>query len=58
MTRDEIREMALSSGLIDPDLSSDDQMVADYGECEKAILAFVAMIVKRLAAGPSVPTNS
>lgn len=44
MNHREVYEAALQSGLIDPDLSSSENWVADYGNCEAEVLEFVRLI--------------
>ena len=45
------RQLALETRLIDPDLSSDDDcMVADYGYCSAAVVAFAQAIAMRCLA--------
>ena len=45
----EIRALALKSGLIDPELSADGEMVTDIGDAKESILEFVALIMEMQA---------
>jgi hypothetical protein len=49
LTRDQVFALALKSGVIDPDLSEDGQMVTDYGNSEEALMEFARLIVEMLS---------
>lgn len=44
MNKDDIRRIALESGVCDPALSTDDQLVTDYGDATESINKFAQMI--------------
>ena len=49
MEKKEIWQMALASGLCDADLSSDEQVVTDYGDATEAVEKFAALVVAACA---------
>lgn len=49
LTRDQVFALALKSGVIDPDLSANGQMVTDYGNSEEALMEFARLIVEMLS---------
>lgn len=47
LSKEDIFQMAIDSGLCDKDLSSADCLMTDYGSCNTELLAFAAMIYEK-----------